>query len=76
MIAYVKEVVKLLACFQNCRLQQVGRDDNSHADASANLASVMKSGEARTIMLDYLSGLSTEPLITEYEAMCVEMGPS
>ena len=27
-------------------------------------------------MVDYLSGPTVEPLITEYEAMCVEMGPS
>ena len=36
----------------------------------------MKSGEARTIMVDYLSSPSVEPLITKYEAMCVEMSPS
>lgn len=76
MIAYVEEVIRLLALFQDCWLQQVSRDDNSHADALANMASAMKSGEARTIMVDYLSGPSMEPLIIEYEAMCVEMGPS
>lgn len=42
----------------------------------ANLASVIKPGEARTIMVDYLSGPSVEPLNIEHEAMCVEMGPS
>ena len=42
----------------------------------AKLASAMKSGETRTIMVNYLSGLSMEPLITEYEAMCEKMGPS
>ena len=36
----------------------------------------MKSREAMTIMVDYLSGPSVEPLITEYEAMCMEIGPS
>ncbi|XP_028058314.1 uncharacterized protein LOC114262149 [Camellia sinensis] len=76
MIDYVKEVVRLLAMFQDCRLQQASRDDNSHANASANLASTMKSGVTRTIMVNYLSGPSMEPLITEYEAMYVEMGPS
>ena len=39
----------------------------------ANLASAIKSGEPRTIMVDYLIGPS---IITEYETICVEMGPS
>ncbi|XP_028069930.1 uncharacterized protein LOC114272434 [Camellia sinensis] len=54
----------------------VSRDDNIHADALANLASAIKSSEPRVIMVDYLSGPSIEPLITEYVAMCMELGPS
>lgn len=76
MMAYAKEVVRLLALFQDCRLQQVSRDDNSHTDALANLASAIKSEEVRIIMVDYLSVPSVEPQITEYEAMCVERGLS
>ena len=41
-----------------------------------NLASAIQPGKARTIMVDYLSGPSIEPLTTEREAMCVDMGPS
>ena len=69
MSAYAKEVIRLSALFQNCRLLQVSRDDNSHADALANLASAVQPGKARTIMVDYLSGPSIEPLTTEREAM-------
>ena len=39
MSAYAKEVIRLAALFHNCRLLQVSRHDNSHADALANLAS-------------------------------------
>ena len=76
MLAYAKEVIRLSALFQNCRLLQVSRDDNSHADALANLSSAVQPGKARTIMVDYLSGPSNEPLTIEREAMCVDMGPS
>lgn len=38
MIAYVKEVVRLLVLFQDFWLQQVSRDDNSHADVDALVA--------------------------------------
>ena len=62
MSAYTKEVSRLVALFQNCRLHQVSRDDNNHADALANLASAMKPGETKMIMVDYLSGPSIEPL--------------
>ena len=61
MSAYAKEVIRLAELFQNCRLLQVSRDDNSHADALANLASSMQTGKTRTIMIDYMSGPSIEP---------------
>lgn len=64
-MAYAKVVIKLLAQFRSCRLQQVCRDDNSHVDALANLASSIKSDSPRTIIVDYLSSPSVEPLITE-----------
>ena len=53
MSAYAKEVSRLVALFQNCQLYQVSREDNSHADALANLASAIQPGKARTIMVDY-----------------------
>ncbi|GMP74000.1 hypothetical protein CsSME_00031541 [Camellia sinensis var. sinensis] len=76
MSAYAKEVIRLAALFRNCRLLQVSRDDSSHVDALANLASSIQTGKTRTIMIDYLSGPSIEPPITEQEAMCVDLGPS
>lgn len=76
MSAYAKEVIRLAALFRNCRLLQVSRDDNNHADALANLASSMQTGKTRTIMIDYLSSPSIEQPITEQEAMCVDLGPS
>lgn len=76
MVAYVQEVGRLITLFQNCQLQQVSQDDNSYTDVLANLASAIKLGEARTIMVDYLSSPSVELLNTEHEAMCAEMGPS
>ena len=75
MSAYAKEVNKLVALFHNYRLHQVSRDENSHTDALANLASAIQPRKARTIMVEYLSGPSSEPQTTEREAMCVDMGP-
>ena len=75
-LAYAKEVIRLAALFQKCRLLQVNRDDNSHANALANLASAVQPGKAKTIMIDYLSGPSITPVTTEHEAMSVDMGPS
>ena len=76
MSAYAKEVIRLTALFQNCRLLQVSRDDNTHADALANLASSIHTGKTSTIMIDYMSGPSIEPENTEQQAKCVDMGPS
>ena len=76
MSAYAKEVIRLADQFQNCRLLQVSRDDNTHADALANLASSMQTGKTRTIMIDFMSGSSIELESTEQEAMCVDKGPS
>ena len=65
MSAYAKEVIRLASLFRNCRLLQVSRDDNNHADALASLASSIQTGKTRTIMIDYLSSPSIEQLIAE-----------
>ncbi|GMP26675.1 hypothetical protein CsSME_00003020 [Camellia sinensis var. sinensis] len=76
MSAYAKEVVRLAALFQNCRLLQVSRDDDTHANALANLASSIQTGKTRTIMIDYMSAPSIDKQSTKQEAMCVDLGPS
>lgn len=49
MVAYLELTKELLSYFWNIKVKHVAREENVHADALANLGSLVKSSTARVI---------------------------
>ena len=75
MAAYMKMANSLLGKFDHHKLNQITRDQNTHADALAWLASAINSEIKRTIEVGFIP----EPSITSSEPVqvnIIEPGPS
>ena len=57
---YLVVAKNLLTEFKVVKIEQVGRDLNSHADTLASLASFFKGKTSRTITIDLISAPSHE----------------
>ncbi|XP_015889412.3 uncharacterized protein LOC107424188 [Ziziphus jujuba] len=53
-----QKVKQLLGRFEEAEIKQLPRDENSHADALANIASSIKFDQKRTILIGYLPSKS------------------
>ncbi|XP_028080313.1 uncharacterized protein LOC114281927 [Camellia sinensis] len=75
MAAYMKTTNSLLIKFDHHELNQITRDQNTHADALACLASAINSEVKRTIEMGFI----LEPSISLIDSICVnviDLGPS
>ena len=57
---YLAVAKNLLTVFKAVKIEQVGRDLNSHVDALANLSSVFEGEAGRTIAIDIISAPNLE----------------
>ena len=75
MAKYLAVAKNLLTKFKAIKIEQVGRDLNSHADALAGLASVFKGKTGQTIAIKLISSpnlkISQESILVN-----TELGPS
>ena len=75
MAKYLAVPNNLLTKFRAVKIEQVGRDLNSHADALVGLASTCKAEARRTITVELISALSLE-IPHEFMLVNTELGPS
>lgn len=75
MAAYMKTTNSLLAKFDHHELNQITRDQNTHGDALACLASAINSEIKRTIEVGFIPEPSIGPL-EEVQDNVIESGPS
>ena len=54
MTAYLKKATELKEDFNEIKIQQISREENSHVDALANLGSVVQVTEQKCIPIIYL----------------------
>ena len=54
MTTYLKKAMELKECFNKIDIEQIPRDENSHADALANLSSAVQGTEPKNIPIIYL----------------------
>lgn len=58
MAAYLQKFKKLLVLFEKIELKLLSREENSHADALANIASTVHLEGKRSILVEYLEEIS------------------
>ncbi|GMP46869.1 hypothetical protein CsSME_00014866 [Camellia sinensis var. sinensis] len=75
MTAYIKTMNSLLAKFDHHELNQITRDQNTHADALACLASAINSEIKRTIEVGFIPKPSIAPS-DSIQINVIESGPS
>ena len=61
MAAYLAHAKGHLSEFEKAKVQQIGRESNSHADALASLASAVEASNKRTVEVETLQEPSIEP---------------
>ena len=54
MTAYLKKALELKVQFEEFNIEQIPRDENSHADALANLGSAVQVIKSQTVLIIYL----------------------
>ena len=75
MAKYLVVGKNLLTKFKSVKIEQVGRDLNSHADALAGLASVFEGEIGRIIAIDLIFAPNHE-MPRGYVLVNIELGPS
>ena len=62
MAKYLAVAKNIITEFKTVKIEQLGKDSNSHADALVCLVSVFEGEIGRTIMVDLISALSHKKL--------------
>ena len=57
MNTYLKKALELKEQFKEFNIEQIPRDENSHADALANLCSAVQVTKSQTVLIIYLKWL-------------------
>ena len=76
MAKYLEKARESLKDFRAVRVEKIGRESNSHADALAGLASAVKESTQRPIVIEHLSKSSLESEELILEVLCSDLGPS